>query len=81
MNGLQNLEMFDRQLTDRRIAEAILQAEKLEVAFEPLPGEETRLKFTIYSLDFNDGRSFIFGEGKGDNIWSEIRARLEEINL
>ena len=76
--------MFDRQLTDRRIVESILRAEKLEIEFDPPLTESDRpfpVKFTIYSLDVTDGRSFIFGEGDNAEIWSVVRAKLEERKL
>jgi hypothetical protein len=76
--------MLDRELTDRRIVEAILRSEKLEVEFEKVPatpGQPDRLKFTIFSTDLTDGRSFIFGEGNAEEIWGVVRARLEEANL
>lgn len=76
--------MLDRQLTDRRIAEAIMHSEKLEVEFEKLAnlvGERPRVKFTIFSTEPGDGRGYIFGEGFGEEIWSVIRAKLEEYNF
>jgi len=76
--------MLDRQLTDRRIAEAIMRSEKLEVEFDKLMNlveKPLRVKFTIFSTESGDGRGYIFGEGIGEEIWSIIRAKLEEYNL
>ncbi len=76
--------MLDRQLTDRRIVESILRSEKLEVEFEPAlssEGASVLTKFTIYSLDITDGRAYIFGEANSTDIWTAVRAKLEERDL
>lgn len=76
--------MLDRELTDRRIVESILRTEKMELEFEEVPdasGKPSQVKFTIFSKDLSDGRSYIFGEGPAAQIWTILRARLEESNL
>jgi hypothetical protein len=73
--------MFDRQLTDRRVVESILRAERLEIEFEPADGQADHVRYTIYSLDPTDGRPYIFGEGLQAEIWSALRQTLEEKHL
>ncbi len=73
--------MFDRQLTDKRVAESVMRTLNLEVSFEPAFTAENgqrEVEFTIFSLDPLSGRPFIFGRGVESEIWTKIRELVEE---
>jgi hypothetical protein len=73
--------MFDKRLTDKRVAESVMQTLGLEISFEEVGTTEKGeriLEFTIFSLDPLSGTPFVFGQGPESEIWEKVRDLVEE---
>lgn len=76
--------MFDRQLTDKRVAESVMRTLGLEVSLEePLldaDGQEV-VEFTIFNLDPLSGKEFVFGKAPASEVWTTVRELVEKYEV
>jgi hypothetical protein len=74
-------KMFDKKLTDKRVAESVMKTLGLEINIEETGTTETGeriLEFTIFALDPLSATPFVFGKATESEIWAKVRELVEE---